>query len=159
MFICCCSQFGPLLGSIAYHNTTMQLPGYYWSQLFVKHGLYHVTQANSLSFAAYGFNASHSYAYAELSFRELYLKSRFAPEFYCAILNNTDDKKENKKQNVINIIFLCCRWSCGVKPQANTVNQYFCYIQSPLKIFMIRVTGICYIELYLQYITWMFHNG
>lgn len=51
------------------------------------------------SFAEYGFNASHAYAYSYISARLLYLKAHFPLEFYTAILmceNDTDKFKEYK---------------------------------------------------------------
>ena len=48
------------------------------------------------SFGKYGFNKSHSDAYTYTSFRELWLKSHYGIEFYCALLNNTEKSKEDK---------------------------------------------------------------
>lgn len=46
------------------------------------------------SFAEYGFNASHAYAYAYISARLLWLKAHYPLEFYTAILMcETDDEK------------------------------------------------------------------
>lgn len=48
------------------------------------------------SFAAYGFNASHAYAYSYISARLLYLKAHYPVEFYTAILMCEDDHEKMK---------------------------------------------------------------
>jgi len=56
-----------------------------------------------LAFAAYGFNASHSYAYAYISARQLFLKAHYPLEFFCAVLMCEKDEtqvKEYKKDAV-----------------------------------------------------------
>src|SRR5918997_340201 len=42
-------------------------------------------------FADYGFNKSHSVAYAYLAFQTAYLKAHFAEHFYAAVLSNELD--------------------------------------------------------------------
>jgi DNA polymerase III alpha subunit len=49
------------------------------------------------SFAEYGFNASHAYAYAYISARLLWLKANFPLEFYTAILMCEDDTEKFKE--------------------------------------------------------------
>lgn len=49
------------------------------------------------SFAEYGFNASHSYSYAYISARLLWLKSHYPLEFYTAILQCEDDVDKFKE--------------------------------------------------------------
>lgn len=44
---------------------------------------------------------SHSISYTYISFYEAWLKYYYMPEFYCALFNNTDAKKEKKGENVI----------------------------------------------------------
>jgi DNA polymerase III alpha subunit len=44
---------------------------------------------------------SHSISYTYISFYEAWLKYHFMPEFYTALLNNTDAKKEKKGENLI----------------------------------------------------------
>lgn len=53
------------------------------------------------SFAAYGFNKSHSISYTYTSFREYYLKAYYDPEFNVSLLNNTDKGKESRGESVI----------------------------------------------------------
>ncbi len=48
------------------------------------------------SFAAYGFNASHAYAYAYISARLLWLKAHYPTEFYTAILMHQADHDKIK---------------------------------------------------------------
>src|SRR5206468_3104264 len=45
-------------------------------------------------FAGYGFNKSHSAAYALLSYRTAYLKAHFPHEFLCALLTSDKDKTD-----------------------------------------------------------------
>lgn len=48
-------------------------------------------------FANYGFNRSHSVAYALISYRMCYLKANYPIEFYTTILNNNLGNEENTK--------------------------------------------------------------
>lgn len=50
--------------------------------------------------ASYSFNASHGTSYAVLSWITAYLRSKYPTEFWCALLNRTDNKaaEKNKKQ-------------------------------------------------------------
>ena len=43
---------------------------------------------NIEKFGGYGFNKSHSAAYAVISYQTAYLKSHYTKEFYCSLLNN-----------------------------------------------------------------------
>ncbi|MBP7653575.1 DNA polymerase III subunit alpha [Candidatus Dependentiae bacterium] len=52
-------------------------------------------------FAQYGFNKSHSAAYALLSFRTAYLKTHFPLEFYIALLNNEIDMNNARFPEII----------------------------------------------------------
>jgi DNA polymerase III alpha subunit len=53
------------------------------------------------SMCGYSFNLSHSVAYTYISFYESWLKLYYTIEFYCALFNNTNPKKEKKGSNVI----------------------------------------------------------
>jgi DNA polymerase III subunit alpha len=55
------------------------------------------------SFAAYGFNKSHSICYTYISFYECYLKYYYGPEFYTALLNNTPPKKKKDDYSMMEI--------------------------------------------------------
>lgn len=46
------------------------------------------------NFAGYGFNKSHSAAYALISYQTAYLKAHFAPEYMCAFLTSVIDNQE-----------------------------------------------------------------
>lgn len=48
---------------------------------------------NVVGQAGYSFNASHSYAYAIIAYRELYIKAHYPKEFYLALLENSDVDK------------------------------------------------------------------
>ncbi|HOK05007.1 MAG TPA: DNA polymerase III subunit alpha [Victivallales bacterium] len=65
-----------------------------------------------LSFAEYGFNKSHSAAYAFPAYRTAYLKANFPVEFMCANLTN----KMNKRDDMINILNECRRIRIKVLP-------------------------------------------
>jgi len=58
------------------------------------------------SFASYGFNKSHSDSYSYTTFRELYLKRYFDPEFNVSLLNNTQKGKEDSSGT--SVIFKYC---------------------------------------------------
>ena len=52
------------------------------------------------SFADYGFNKSHSYAYTFISAMQLHLKAHYAPEFYNAVLACEDDAAKIKEYKI-----------------------------------------------------------
>ena len=54
-----------------------------------------------LSFAAYGFNKSHSICYTHISFYEAWLKHYYSIEFYVSLLNNTDPQKQKGDEIVM----------------------------------------------------------
>ncbi len=75
---------------------------------FIKHATEHIGEKEAkdlwsliFSFSAYGFNKSHSVSYTYISYYEAWLKYHYMPEFYCALFNNTDAKKEKKGDNLI----------------------------------------------------------
>lgn len=73
-------------------------------------------------FAGYGFNKSHSAAYAFLAYRTAYLKANFKPEFMAAVLTSEIDKSD-KLAFIINE----CR-EMGIKilpPDVNKSNATF----------------------------------
>lgn len=77
-------------------------------------------------FAGYGFNKSHSVAYAMLSYQTAYLKSYYPTEFYSAALSSDMDNT-NK---IINLLTACKQSNIEIKlPDINNSNYKF----SPLK--------------------------
>jgi DNA polymerase-3 subunit alpha len=51
-------------------------------------------------FAGYGFNKSHSAAYAQIGYQTAYLKANYAPEFMAALLSSEIDDN-NKRDNMV----------------------------------------------------------
>ncbi|MEM9691045.1 MAG: DNA polymerase III subunit alpha [Myxococcota bacterium] len=73
-------------------------------------------------FAGYGFNKSHSAAYALLTFQTAYLKAHYPVEFLCALM--TADKDKNDK--VVRIIAEGRAWGIEVlPPEINESNVNF----------------------------------
>lgn len=52
-------------------------------------------------FASYGFNKSHSVAYAIITTRMAYLKAKYPEEFYVAVLSNTVGSNDSKFKNYL----------------------------------------------------------
>ncbi|MCM8765726.1 MAG: DNA polymerase III subunit alpha [Candidatus Omnitrophica bacterium] len=70
-------------------------------------------------FAGYGFNKSHSAAYALISYRTAYLKANFTPEFMTALLTSERDNTEK----VVQYINECARLNIQVLPP--DINESF----------------------------------
>jgi DNA polymerase-3 subunit alpha len=71
------------------------------------------------SFAGYGFNKSHSAAYAMISYQTAYLKAHYAPEFMCAFLTSVIDNQEK----VVFYLRECQR--LGIKFLPPDINESF----------------------------------
>jgi DNA polymerase-3 subunit alpha len=77
-------------------------------------------------FAGYGFNKSHSVAYAMLSYQTAFLKSYYPTEFYSAALSSDMDNTSK----IINLLSSCKQSNIEIKlPDINNSNYKF----SPLK--------------------------
>lgn len=63
-------------------------------------------------FAGYGFNKSHSAAYALITYQTAYLKTHYPVEFFCALM--TADKEKNEK--VVRMIAEARNWGVEVLP-------------------------------------------
>jgi DNA polymerase-3 subunit alpha len=63
-------------------------------------------------FAGYGFNKSHSAAYALITYQTAYMKTHFPVEFFCALM--TADKEKNEK--VVRMIAEARSWGVEVLP-------------------------------------------
>ncbi len=63
-------------------------------------------------FAGYGFNKSHSAAYALVAYQTAYLKTHYPVEFMAALLTSETSKPEN----VVKYIGECRRWASSVEP-------------------------------------------
>ncbi|MCM8779414.1 MAG: DNA polymerase III subunit alpha, partial [Candidatus Omnitrophica bacterium] len=70
-------------------------------------------------FAGYGFNKSHSAAYALISYRTAYLKANFTPEFMTALLTSERDNTDK----VVQYINECLRLNIKVLPP--DINESF----------------------------------
>ena len=68
-------------------------------------------------FAGYGFNKSHSAAYAVISYRTAYLKANYKPEFFAAVLSSELDKADK-----ITFLINACRES-GIQILPPDVNR------------------------------------
>jgi len=71
----------------------------------IEHGDYTEEQAEELvdmlkEFWLYVFNKSHATAYAVTGFQMMWLKVYYPTEFYCALLRHTENKKEDKSDEV-----------------------------------------------------------
>jgi len=80
---------------------------------FLEHAPQHIGEKNAVeiwnlvfAFSSYGFNKSHSISYTYISFYEAWLKYYYMPEFYTALLNNTDPKKEKRGRILLLSILL-----------------------------------------------------
>jgi DNA polymerase-3 subunit alpha len=74
------------------------------------------------SFAEYGFNKSHSVSYSLIGYRQLWLKTYYPLEFYCALLMNTNVNKEKSSgikeiKLIINELI-----NCGIQIRPPDVN-------------------------------------
>jgi len=90
------------------------------------------------SFAAYGFNRSHSISYAMISYIEFYLKANYFIEFVTALLNNTSRGKEtNQKDRTLKVYINYAR-ERGIKvinPDVNKSMGDFSIIDNDIIIF------------------------
>jgi DNA polymerase-3 subunit alpha len=71
-------------------------------------------------FAGYGFNKSHSAAYAVLSYQTAWLKAHYPAAFMAAVLSSDMDKTDK----VVTIIDECNRMGLGVEPPDVNASQY-----------------------------------
>ena len=71
-------------------------------------------------FAGYGFNRSHSAAYALLSYQTLWLKTHYPAAFMAAVLSSDMDKTEK----VVVLIEECRRMGLKLAPPAINVSEY-----------------------------------
>ncbi|SJL82255.1 DNA polymerase III subunit alpha [Vibrio palustris] len=71
-------------------------------------------------FAGYGFNKSHSAAYALVSYQTLWLKTHFPAEFMAAVMTADMDNTEK----VVGLVDECARMKLSVLPPDVNVGQY-----------------------------------
>ncbi len=73
------------------------------------------------NFASYSFNASHSFSYALLAYRQMWLKVNYPVEFMAASLRFQERNDDKQKKQFMEIIKECSEM--GVKFQAPDVNE------------------------------------
>jgi DNA polymerase III subunit alpha len=81
-------------------------------------------------FAGYGFNKSHSAAYAVLSYHTAWLKAHYPAAFMAAVLSSDMDKTDK----VVTIIDECNRMGLGVEPPDVNASQYMFAVSGPRSI-------------------------
>jgi DNA polymerase-3 subunit alpha len=78
-------------------------------------------------FAGYGFNKSHSAAYAVLSYQTAWLKAHYPAAFMAAVLSSDMDKTDK----VVTIIDECNRMALAVEPPDVNESQYMFTVSGP----------------------------
>jgi DNA polymerase-3 subunit alpha len=78
-------------------------------------------------FAGYGFNKSHSAAYAVLSYQTAWLKTHYPEAFMAAVLSSDMDKTDK----VVTIIDECNRMALKVEPPDVNESQYMFTVSGP----------------------------
>ncbi|MFO1393329.1 MAG: DNA polymerase III subunit alpha [Steroidobacteraceae bacterium] len=81
-------------------------------------------------FAGYGFNKSHSAAYAVLSYQTAWLKAHYPAAFMAAVLSSDMDKTDK----VVTIIDECNRMALAVEPPDVNASQYMFTVSGPKSI-------------------------
>jgi DNA polymerase-3 subunit alpha len=78
-------------------------------------------------FAGYGFNKSHSAAYAVLSYQTAWLKAHHPAAFMAAVLSSDMDKTDK----VVTLIDECNRMGLAVEPPDINASQYMFTVSGP----------------------------
>jgi DNA polymerase-3 subunit alpha len=78
-------------------------------------------------FAGYGFNKSHSAAYAVLSYQTAWLKTHYPAAFMAAVLSSDMDKTDK----VVTLIDECARMGLAVEPPDVNVSQFMFAVSGP----------------------------
>ncbi|HET9694291.1 MAG TPA: DNA polymerase III subunit alpha [Steroidobacteraceae bacterium] len=81
-------------------------------------------------FAGYGFNKSHSAAYAVLSYQTAWLKAHYPAAFMAAVLSSDMDKTDK----VVTLIDECNRMGLTVEPPDINASQYMFTVSGPRSI-------------------------
>jgi DNA polymerase-3 subunit alpha len=81
-------------------------------------------------FAGYGFNKSHSAAYAVLSYQTAWLKTHYPAAFMAAVLSSDMDKTDK----VVTLIDECNRMGLKVEPPDINASQYMFAVSGPKSI-------------------------
>jgi DNA polymerase-3 subunit alpha len=78
-------------------------------------------------FAGYGFNKSHSAAYAVLSYQTAWLKAHYPAAFMAAVLSSDMDKTDK----VVTLIDECARMGLAVEPPDVNASQFMFTVSGP----------------------------
>jgi len=78
-------------------------------------------------FAGYGFNKSHSAAYAVLSYQTAWLKAHYPAAFMAAVLSSDMDKTDK----VVTLIDECARMGLAVEPPDVNASQFMFAVSGP----------------------------
>jgi DNA polymerase III subunit alpha len=81
-------------------------------------------------FAGYGFNKSHSAAYAVLSYQTAWLKAHYPAAFMAAVLSSDMDKTDK----VVTLIDECASMKLNVQPPDVNESMYAFHVSGPLSI-------------------------
>ena len=81
-------------------------------------------------FAGYGFNKSHSAAYAVLSYQTAWLKAHYPAAFMAAVLSADMDRTDK----VVTLIDECQRMALDVEPPDVNASQYMFTVSGPRSI-------------------------
>jgi DNA polymerase-3 subunit alpha len=93
-------------------------------------------------FGGYGFNASHSAAYAYVSYQTAYLKTHYAPEFMAALLSS-EIEDGNKRDIMVEHIEDARRLGCPVQPpNVNAGEANFTVVDAQILFGLTAVKGL-----------------
>ena len=90
-------------------------------------------------FADYGFNRSHSFAYAYLAYQTAYLKAHYPPHFYAAVLSNEIDNSDKVARYIAEMK------SLGIEllpPDVNTSHEGFTPVGGAVRFGLAAIKGI-----------------
>lgn len=90
-------------------------------------------------FAEYGFNKSHSAAYAVLSYQTAFLKAHYPTEFMAALLTTEHKNQENIKQYINSTKFMGLKINC---PSINKIEADYCSESGGVNIGLSGISGM-----------------
>ncbi len=96
-----------------------------------------------IKFAGYGFNKSHSTAYAMLAFQTAYLKTHYPVEFMAALLTgDIPGRNFTRKDDLVEHLEDCIRMDIEyVAPSVNTSDVYFAVVDGKITFAMSAIKG------------------
>jgi DNA polymerase III subunit alpha len=90
-------------------------------------------------FADYGFNRSHSFAYAYLAYQTAYLKANYPTHFYAAVLTSEGDNTEKVARYIGE---MKSRGFALLPPDVNTSNQGFTPVGNAVRFGLAAIKGV-----------------